>query len=253
MKKILLILLLIILFLSIFFLNSFFKNNNDFNENNTENIVYDINNNGFPDIVELNYEDSEKFIRWFSSIVISVLKGDMKLPTNENDCSGLVRYAYKEALKKHDFNWAQSSGFKGNLLEDIKKYNYPYVPYLKTNIFKNKAGNYNVENFGVYASARYLIEENMNFVSKDKSKARTGDIVAFLHFDDPEFPYHLMVYFNELGKEYVVYHTGPLDINNPGVMRSVLVSELFRADPSWMIDLKNKNFLGFYRFKILSN
>ena len=65
----------------------------------------DLNGNGFPDVAELNYDDSENFRNWFTSIILNVVVNrSTVLPENYSDCAGLVRYAYKKKKKKHDPN-----------------------------------------------------------------------------------------------------------------------------------------------------
>lgn len=240
--------LFIILFILIFFISC--EKEAEKYENGI--ILTDMKESGIPDILKLNRDDSQRFIEWFTSIIVSIANGDMQLPENENDCSGLIRYAYKEALKKHDHIWAQQVNFNGYMLNDVKAYNYPQIPFIGTKLFKINDKDFDdINNYSVYASARYLIEHNLDFVSKNINTARTGDIAAFFHPSDYEFPFHLMVLIKEKGINVVIYHTGPIDSNNKGEMRIVKVEDLVQADPSWMIHEKNRNFLGFYRFKIL--
>lgn len=212
--------------------------------------IKDVNGNYFPDIMELNNNDSNSFRLWYTSIAVSVINGDTELPENYADCAGLVRFIYKESLKKHDIFWRYSTGYNGINYENLKEYNYPDVPYFGTDIFKIKDGIYR-DSFSIYASARVLVEKNMDFVSKNLINAKSGDILAYFHPEDPDFPYHLMIYLNMDGTDYVLYHTGPISETNNGEIRAVRMGDLFMSDPTWVPEEKNKYFMGIYKFKIL--
>lgn len=213
----------------------------------------DINNNNFLDFLELNSKDSKSFNLWFNNIVINVFNKNINIPDNYSDCAGLIRYSYKESLKVHDQEWIKNTGYKGYKFEDIKKYNYPYIPFIGSKIFLTDYNIYNIDHYSNFASARYLIEFNMKKISKNIKYAQSGDILAFFHPQDIEYPYHLMIYIKQNNTEYVIYHTGPISENNPGELRLVLADDLKYADPTWALDENNNNFLGIFRFKILSD
>ncbi|BBE31780.1 hypothetical protein OSSY52_19210 [Tepiditoga spiralis] len=245
-KSVIIIVFFIIAFLFFLFIN--------INKKNVKNVSFfnmDNNNNNYPDILELDYKDSNNFRLWYSSILIAILKKDIKLPKNYQDCAGLVRFVYKETLKKHNNDWINQSNYKGPIFNDIKKYNYPDIPYIKSKLFKIKE-ELKTNNFSTYASARYIIEFNMNYVSKDIIFAKNGDILAFFHPEDTDFPYHLMIYFKNTKNKYVIYHTGPINSNNKGEIRVVKINDLSLVDPTWRVNKDNKYFLGIYKFKILN-
>ncbi|CEP77379.1 MAG: DUF1175 family protein [Defluviitoga tunisiensis] len=216
--------------------------------------IEDVDGNNYPDFLELDAQDSYSFSYWFNSIILNIINGYITLPSNYEDCAGLIRFAYKESLKKHDQNWIKNTGYKGIVKEDVKKYNYPDIPFYGTNIFKIDKNNINPDSFSNYASARVLIEMNMDFLSKNIEVAQSGDILVFFHPEDPEFPYHVMVYFEDpvSFEEYAIYHTGPVDEFNSGEFRVVKIKNLYKADPTWMAVPENKSFMGVYRFKILN-
>jgi hypothetical protein len=216
----------------------------------------DLNGNGFPDVAELDYDDSENFRNWFTSIILNVVVNHSTiLPESYSDCAGLVRYAYKEALKKHDPIWIEQSSYKGIVFEDVQNYNYPNVPALKQFLFKINNNKYSYDeisaDFSVFASARHILEYNTVFVSKDIYAAKSGDVIGFFHPEDPEFPYHIMVYLRNNTESYILYHTGPVD-ERGGELRIVRLEDMFFADPSWLPSYQNKYFMGVFRFKILS-
>lgn len=226
----------------------------NFDKKNVKNGSFfnlDTNNNSYPDILELDYNDSNNFRLWYSSILMGILKKDISLPESYQDCAGLVRFVYKETLKNHDNAWIKQSNYKGPIFNNIKKYNYPNLPFIKTKLFKIKNG-LKVNNFSAYASARYIIEFNMDYISKDIMLAKNGDILAFFHPEDTDFPYHLMIFFKNTKDKYAIYHTGPINSNNNGEIRVVKINDLSLVDPTWRVNEDNKYFLGIYKFKILN-
>lgn len=214
----------------------------------------DFNNDGFPDAVELNEADSERFRIWFVNIaVLQAVKNSEYWSENERDCSGLIRFAYKEALKNHNEQWITSLGFDReewkNLtevdllkLEDIDSYNYPYVPIIETGLFLTESGQYSA-----YADAYNLLRHNTDFISKNFEEAKPGDIL-FFHFPDPS-TFHSMIY---TGNGFV-YHTGPISEDDKGKVKLWLLDDYLRLMPlQWLPVKENPFFLGFYRFRILN-
>ena len=216
----------------------------------------DSDGDGYPDSLELDSEDSERFRNWFVWIALSAFKNDPPLwPKEERDCSGFVRYCAREALKKHTGSWFSLSGYNGPVWEDVEKYNYPNLPLVGTKMFRIEKGAYRgVEDFSNFAVARILVECSMEFVTKSVSEALPGDIAVFFHPEDVEMPYHLMIFVGNLNladhEGWFVYHTGPIG-ENPGELRFVRYSELVNYDPSWAPLEINPYFLGFYRFRFL--
>ncbi|MCD6551105.1 DUF1175 domain-containing protein [Thermotoga sp.] len=217
----------------------------------------DTDADGYPDSLELDREDSERFRNWFIWIALSAFKNDPPLwPKNERDCSGFVRYCAREALKKHTANWFSLSRYDGPIWADVEKYNYPDLPLIGTKIFRIKGGPYNgTDEFSNFAIARILVECSMEYITKDVSQALPGDIAVFFHPQDVEMPYHLMIFVGNLNtaehEGWFVYHTGPLG-ESQGELRFVRYSELVNYDPSWAPLEINPYFLGFYRFKFLN-
>ncbi|KAF2956207.1 DUF1175 family protein [Marinitoga sp. 38H-ov] len=216
-----------------------------------EYIPIDKNLNGFEDSLEFNEEESIIFRNWFTNIVINIAV-EKNLPYNYSDCAGLIKFAYKETLKKHDASWLASNNYKGPIFKDLR-YNYPDVPFVGVKIFRKNDGIFDKKNidedFSEYVTARYLIEFNLEYISKDIDKAKSGDILAFFHPEDPEFPYHLMIYIEYRNEKFLIYHTGPID--GGGYIKVVKLSEFYKFDPSWLPVKNNKYFLGVFKFKLL--
>lgn len=216
-----------------------------------EYIPVDKNLNGFEDSLELAEEESIIFRNWFTNIVINTaIKNN--LPNNYNDCAGFIRFAYKETLKKHNARWLAENNYNGPIFEDLR-YNYPNIPFLGVKIFRKNNGMFDIKNvendFSEFVTARYLIEFNMDFVTKDIRKAKSGDILAFFHPEDLDFPYHLMIYIVYENEPYLIYHTGPIE--GGGYIKIIKLNDFFKFDPSWLPVEGNKYFLGVFKFKIL--
>ncbi|MCD6420420.1 MAG: DUF1175 family protein [Synergistetes bacterium] len=212
----------------------------------------DFNQNGFPDVTELYSEnDVISFRRWFVNVAVSQYYHTSRFWDEKNrDCAGLVRFSFVEALMKHTNKWCRHQEFiLYPDVPDVRKYNYPDVPILGKRVFRIKGGIYKgTQDFSKFATARLLVDYNMQFVSRNLKKAQIGDILAFYH-PSRDVPYHLMIYVGTIdGKRYVVYHTGSKKYG----MRLITVENLKRhPDASWHPIPINKDFLGVFSWKIL--
>jgi len=72
-----------------------------------------------------------------------------------------------------------------------------------------------------------------------------------------KFPYHVMIFLGPArvasngAQDWVVYHTGSSPTDE-GTVKKVELSVLdHHPDPRWRPVERNRNFLGFYRLKIL--
>jgi uncharacterized protein YfaT (DUF1175 family) len=218
----------------------------------------DADGDGFPDVVELDSEaDRTNFCQWFTAIAESQFYAPAQNWYDmHKDCAGLVVFAYKEALKKHDRAWFDKFPYLVRRdIPDIQKYNYPYLPLLGDNIFRLKSGGFRNEDTanGAFAAAvnvNNLINYNLTFISKDPGQFKQGDILFFLHTENHLMPFHSMIYTGEQG--WLIYHTGPLDDQEKGEVRKVALSALLKhPDKSWIPTADNPCFLGAYRFNIL--
>jgi uncharacterized protein YfaT (DUF1175 family) len=214
---------------------------------------------GTPDFLRLaSPQDRAAFRHWFTLLAErQALSG--KLPPEINDCAALLRYAYREAMRRHDSIWASESNLGGlPAASDISKYSYPYTP-LGPRIFRVRQGSFLAADltdgtFAEFADAKTLIAENAHFLTRDVYLAQPGDLLFFRQFEQSS-PFHSMIFvgrghFGE-GNEWLVYHTGP-EGAWPGEIRHVRLSDLLRhPNARWRPEAGNPNFLGVYRWNIL--
>ena len=81
-------------------------------EAETHSLSLDSDNDGLPDGAELeSFMDRENFRSWFTLIAegqFYQLSKDWN--AEQRDCAGLVRFAWREALRRHDRPWFQKMG-----------------------------------------------------------------------------------------------------------------------------------------------
>lgn len=223
----------------------------------------DRNRNGFPDSLELaSPSDARAFRDWFRFLAEEQYYRGNDLDPEINDCAALLRYAYREALRRHDGEWAVRVGLKAvKPIPDVMRFQYPFTP-LRADLFRLKPGEFQVEDlqsgaFGQFADAETLLLYNASPIGKDIGQARPGDLLFYRH-ENQSMPFHAMLYLGpstmEQGSQtdYVLYHTGP-DGGWKGEMRRPSLAELFRhPEPRWHPTAANPTFLGVYRWKILA-
>ncbi|MBW1872135.1 MAG: DUF1175 family protein [Deltaproteobacteria bacterium] len=226
-------------------------------------VAGDRDRDGLPDSVELvDSADRNAFRAWFTSIAqAQFYKPDPRWDQVHQDCAGLARFAYKEALQKHDKSWFSKVPYLHRANQaDVRRYNYPQVPIVGEKIFRIKPGKYVpgsdvASDFSASAGARALWEYNTVFVSKEIVKTLAGDLLIYRDPDHPAAPMHTMILLDppdQPGGPRVVYHTGRIDDENPGEVRLVKVADLnSHRDTGWHVRPDNPKFLGFYRWKIL--
>ncbi len=211
----------------------------------------DADADGYPDVVELNTsQERESFLEWFATIA----EAQYTAPSPEwkyRDCSGLIRFAYVQALKHKDGAWFSQFPY----LPRVRAFpidNYP-MPIISRSVFRVSKGSFQLDDVskgkmvGV-ANAYELMTYSTTKVGLRESQAQRGDLLFFIHPLAEGSSYHSMVY---LGDGRVVYHTGA-DLQDDGEVRLLSLETLRKhPDPSWHPDPSNPNFLGFYRWKIV--
>jgi hypothetical protein len=224
----------------------------------------DFDADGFPDACELESEqDRQNFRRWFVSIAASQFyKEDPAWRADDHDCAGFIRFAYREALKRHDNDWLRQKPFLIDAaIADVRKYSYPHVPLLQTKIFRTRDGRFTAADltdttFAVTAVAAKLRSYNTVFLGKSLEVVQLGDLLFYLNAGDAKMPQHSMIFLGDSRRppnfaDEVIYHTGPRD-DKPGALKKVRLSDLLQhPDERWHPAPENPYFLGYYRWKIL--
>src|SRR5207245_2170455 len=224
----------------------------------------DSNNDGIPDFAELRtFQDRDSFRRWFTAVAeTQFYQLSNQWNAGQRDCAGLVRFAMREALRRHDRVWFQKMGQAYETIgPDVAGFDLDHNP-LGEKIFRTDFGAFqqsDLQNgrFSEFADGRALKNFNSVFISRDRREAQSGDLVFFYQPWVQKFPYHVMIFLGAPrvapnGKQdWVVYHTGSSPTDK-GTVKKVELSMLeHHPDPRWRPVESNKNFLGFYRLKIL--
>lgn len=212
---------------------------------------------GTPDFLRLtDPADQAAFRQWFTLIAdYQAIRPRTQVPTEIADCAGLLRYAYREALKRHDDSWFVVTGIEVRALPgEIRAWRYPDTP-LGAGLFRVREGPFWAADatngaFAQFADAKTLVERNAYPVSRDVRQAQPGDLLFYQQFGQSS-PWHSMIVTRIGGEAGVVYHTGP-DGRSPGELRRVTIAELLdHPQPQWRPIPANPNFLGVYRWNIL--
>ena len=226
--------------------------------------LIDSDNDGIPDVEELRtYQDRDSFRRWFTAIAeTQFYQPSDQWNAEQRDCAGLARFAIREALRRHDRIWFQKMGpGYETVAADVGELNLDNNP-LGEKIFRTDFGSFQESDlrngrFSEFADGRSLKNFNSTFVTRDRREAQAGDLLFFYQPWVQKFPYHVMLFLGPAriapngANDWVVYHTGSSPTDK-GTVKKVELSVLDRhPDPRWRPVESNRNFLGFYRLKIL--
>jgi uncharacterized protein len=227
-------------------------------------VSVDSDNDGIPDPAELRrFMDRESFRRWFTAIAeMQFYRPSDDWNREQRDCAGLARFAWREALRRHNRPWFQKVGPGYEAVgPDVASYNLENSP-LGEKLFRADFGSYKQSDlsegkFSEFADARTLKTFNCVFVSRDRQQAQQGDLLFFYQPWVQKFPFHVMIFLGEPriapngANDWVVYHTGSSPTDD-GTVKKVELSVLdHHPDKRWQPIESNRNFLGFYRLKIL--
>ena len=212
----------------------------------------DLDHDGIPDVVEFRtFNDRENFRRWFTWVAeMQFYNLSDQWNPEQRDCAGLVRFAWREALRRHDRQWFQRMG---------ENYD-PVAPDLTRDIAAPLGGKLflSAGRFSEFADAQTLKTFNVEFIGRDRSRAKPGDLIFFHQPWVQKFPFHVMIFLGEPHvasegtNDWVVYHTGAT-ANDAGTVKKVRLAVLDQhPDKRWRPITTNPNFLGFYRLKILN-
>lgn len=226
--------------------------------------LIDSDNDGIPDVAELRtFQDRESFRRWFTSVAeLQFYRLSEQWNVDQRDCAGLVRFAMREALRRHDRPWFQKMGpGYETVAPDVAGFDLDHNP-LGEKIFRTDFGSFHESDlrngrFSEFADGRALKNFNSAFVSRDRRAAQPGDLLFYYQPWVQKFPYHVMIFLGgprvapNGAQDWVVYHTGSSPTDQ-GTVKKVELSVLdHHPDPRWRPVESNRNFLGFYRLKIL--
>ena len=224
----------------------------------------DSDTDGIPDKAELrSFDDRQNFRRWFAAIAeMQFYQLSEEWKSEQRDCAGLIRFAWREALRKHDRPWFQKMGEGYEpVAPDVKAFTLDSLS-LGEKLFRVDFGSYQDSDvtggkFAEFADARTLKNYNCVFVSRDRRRAEKGDLLFFHQPWVQKFPYHAMIFIadpqrdGESAADWVVYHTGASPTSE-GSLKKVRLSVLdHHPDKRWRPISNNPNFLGFYRLKML--
>jgi uncharacterized protein YfaT (DUF1175 family) len=226
--------------------------------------LIDSDNDGIPDVAELRtFQDRDSFRRWFTAIAeLQFYQLSDQWNAEQRDCAGLARFAMREALRRHDRAWFQKMGpGYETVAPDVAGFDLDRNA-LGEKIFRTDFGSFHESDlrngrFSEFADGRTLKNFNSVFVSRDRREAQPGDLVFFYQPWVQKYPYHVMIFLGSPriapngAPDWVVYHTGSSPVDQ-GTVKKVELSVLdHHPDPRWRPVESNKNFLGFYRLKIL--
>lgn len=226
---------------------------------------------GTPNFLRLtDPADQAAFRRWFTLIAeYQAIRPRAEISPEIIDCASLLRFSYREALKRHNDSWFLATGIEVPAPPgEIRAWHYPDTP-LGAALFRVRPGSFeptDVTNgsFAQFADAKTLVELNAYLVSRDVHEAQPGDLLFYRQFGQSS-PWHSMIVTEAGPRARLVYHTGPdhgvsgephhgegLVREGSGELRRVLLSDLLaHPQPQWRPVAQNPNFLGVYRWNIL--
>jgi uncharacterized protein YfaT (DUF1175 family) len=151
------------------------------------------------------------------------------------DCAALVRHALREALRPHTPEWRRQAALaQAPAYPDVRVKTPVVNGSLAIFRVTDRPSNVNADaaatatrsaapghapaasaGYAEFADARTIIRFNARPLGRDISALRPGDLIYF-HQPSQDAPDHLMIYvgastFETEGRDWVVYHTGPLD------------------------------------------
>jgi uncharacterized protein YfaT (DUF1175 family) len=224
----------------------------------------DSDGDGLPDDAELPaFDDRDAFRRWFTAIAeMQFYRASDAWNPDQRDCAGLVRFAWREALRQHDRSWFQAMGEGYEAVApDVRAYTLDRSPLgeklFRADFGSYRAGDLEAGKFSEFADARTLKNHNTVFISRDRRRAQPGDLLFFHQPWVQKFPYHVMIFLgmprqaDDGARDWVVYHTGASP-DDGGEVKKVQLRVLDgHPNRRWRPVESNPNFLGFYRLKVL--
>jgi uncharacterized protein YfaT (DUF1175 family) len=168
------------------------------------------------------------------------------------DCAALVRFAFREALRPHNTEW-------------VKRVRLPFTPTFPdvrsapapaaTGWPLFRVADRPTARYAEFADARTIISLNAHAIGRETAALLPGDLLYFRQPSQAQ-PDHLMVFvgksfFDRDARDWIVYHTGPLD-GGPGEVRKVRLQDLLsHPAPRWRPTPANPRFVGVFRLSVL--
>jgi uncharacterized protein YfaT (DUF1175 family) len=218
---------------------------------------------GTPDFLRLGDEaDRVAFRTWFTRLAeAQYFRDPSELPDEIDDCAALIRFAYRESLRRHDGAWLADMRLPASsAIPPVRKYEYPFTP-LGAGLFRVRDGAFSASDasdgaFAEFADAATLRRFNTHFVTRDVRRALPGDLLFFRQ-SGRRMPDHAMIFVGASrfspadGDDWIVYHTGP-SRSSPGEIRRLRLAALLAyPQAEWRPAAYNEAFLGVYRWNIL--
>ncbi|MGE0042629.1 MAG: DUF1175 family protein [Vicinamibacterales bacterium] len=194
--------------------------------------------------------DRAAFRSWF----VLLADAQFERPDPEiTDCAGLIRFAFREALRAHTPAWARRVQLPPNHPRFPDVASAPEAGAAGWPLFRTAAAP--EATYGEFADAQTLIRLNTRPLGRRLDALRPGDLLYF-HQPGQHEPDHLMVFvgrssFDPGPDDWVVYHTGPAE-DGPGEVRKVRLADLARHPaPRWRPLESNPHFVGVFRLAVL--
>lgn len=190
--------------------------------------------------------DRKAFRAWFAWLAEALYYiPEGRRPREVSDCSALLRFAYREALRPHTAEWARSLG-----LEWMPPLPELSQPSRTPALFRTASGDSRE-----FADAENLMRHNAHLVARDTRAALPGDLLFYRQLVSTQ-RWHSMVHlgpsaFERSREARVIYHTGPIAGERGELRRPSLTELLDHPEPRWRPVAGNGNFLGVFRWNIL--
>jgi uncharacterized protein len=186
--------------------------------------------------------DREAFRAWFTFLADAQF---YRQTPDVTDCAGLVRHAVREALRAHTPEWRRAAALPLEApFPDVRS--RPTGQPDGWRLFR-----IGPSDFAEFADAKTLIGLNARALGRDTGALRPADLLYFRQ-DEQASPDHVMVFvgrssFEGDGRDWVVYHTGPID-GRPGEVRKARLADLVRHPLArWRPVAQNPSFKGVFR------
>jgi uncharacterized protein len=168
----------------------------------------------------------------------------------QRDCSGLVRFAYREILEARTQHQQKQLGVPSGLHLPVVSLFTRRVLTQYPSIWQVGLEDNGAPRYGPFADAETLLSFNFRRKARTLDAARNGDLLVFQKSQEDDQPYHLMIFVEKHPESLVVYHNGA--VGDEAQVRVVRVSDLMESpDAVWIPQAGNPHFLGVYEWNRL--